>query len=176
MSRTLNKVQLIGRLGGDPQMRYTASGVPVTTFSIATNRQWQDKDGMLHEEADWHNIVAWDKLAQTCADYLTKGLLVYVEGRLQYRSWEYEGQMRYRTEIVATNMMMLDPKSTAVNNGTNGLQSIEEPEPVMEMETRSQRTTPSRAPVAASVVAEKPGRPSRAAVLEAEEDPDDLPF
>src|SRR5438067_9296387 len=114
MSRTLNKVQLIGRLGGDPQMRYTSSGVPVVSFSLATNRQWQDKDGSLREETDWHNIVAWDKLAQICAEHLTKGRLVYIEGRLQYRSWEFEGQTRYKTEIVATDMLILDSKGAPV--------------------------------------------------------------
>src|ERR1041384_4408953 len=109
MSRTLNRVQLIGRLGADPQMKYTSSGAPVTTFSVATNRQWQDKEGNLREEADWHNIVAWDKLAQTCAEFLSKGRLVYIEGRLQTRSWEgNDGQTRYKTEVNATDMLMLD--------------------------------------------------------------------
>src|SRR5215210_1415577 len=100
MSRTLNKVQLIGRLGGDPQLKYTQSGTAVATFSLATNRQWQGKDGTSREETDWHNVVAWDKLAQTCGEYLTKGRLVFIEGRIQYSTWEYQGQTRYKTEIV----------------------------------------------------------------------------
>src|SRR5438105_1963433 len=112
-SRTLNRVQLIGRLGGDPQMRYTSTGTAVATFSLATNRQWQGKDGNLQEETDWHSIVTWEKLAQMCSEYLTKGRLVYVEGRLQTRSWEAEGQTRYKTEIVASDVLFLDPKGAA---------------------------------------------------------------
>src|SRR5919201_5341442 len=114
MSRTLNKVQLIGRLGGDPELRYTQSGMARTTFSLATNRAWQDKDGSQREETDWHSIVAWDKLAQNCAEYLSKGRLVYIEGRLQYRSWEFEGKTGTKSEIVALDMLILDSKPNGV--------------------------------------------------------------
>jgi single-strand DNA-binding protein len=108
MARSLNKVQLIGRLGADPEMRYTGSGMPVTTFSLATNRQWTDREGNAQEETDWHNIVAWDRLAQICNEHLAKGRLVYVEGRLRTRTYEANGQKQYRTEIVASDMLMLD--------------------------------------------------------------------
>ena len=86
MSKTLNKVMLIGRLGKDPEMRYTQSGTAVTSFTLATNRYGMAPDGTRQEETDWHSIVAWDKLAETCNQILTKGRLVYVEGRLQTRS------------------------------------------------------------------------------------------
>jgi single-strand DNA-binding protein len=171
MSRTLNKVQLIGRLGADPQMKYTTSGVPVTTFSVATNRQWSDKEGNLREETDWHNIVAWDKLAQTCAEYLTKGRLVYIEGRLQTRSWEFEGRTQYKTEIIAYDMLMLDTKSTPT-----GELEQEQPAPIQEPVAIRPSSRQSAAPVAASAGAARPSRPSRTATLEAEEDPEDLPF
>lgn len=108
MARSLNKVLLIGRLGGDPEMRYTSSGMPVTTFSLATNRQWTDREGNAQEETDWHNVVAWDRLAQICNEHLAKGRLIYLEGRLRTRTYEANGQKQYRTEIVASDMVMLD--------------------------------------------------------------------
>ncbi len=120
MSKTLNKVTLIGRLGKDPEMKYIPSGVAVTKFSLATNRYTKPQDAGTQgqEETDWHNVVAWDKLADTCNQYLHKGSLVYIEGRLQTRSWEQDGQKRYMTEIIAGTMIMLDPKeSDATGNG-----------------------------------------------------------
>src|SRR5438477_9770976 len=92
MSRTLNKVQLIGRLGGDPELRYTQSGMARTTFSLATNRAWQDKDGSQREETDWHSIVAWDKLAQNCAEYLSKGRLDSFKAPPTTRPWRFRGR------------------------------------------------------------------------------------
>src|SRR5436305_9648647 len=123
-------------------MKYTPSGTPVTTFSVATNRQWKDADGSLREETDWHNIVAWDALAQTCAEYLAKGRLVYIEGRLQTRSWEAEGRTNYKTEIIARDMLILDSKGTAIADGTNQPQAvIREQEPVVEPRNRGQAPT-----------------------------------
>lgn len=110
MARTLNKVQLIGHLGGDPEMHTTSNGSQRTTFSLATNRQWAGKDGTLNTETDWHNIVAWDTLGETCAAHLRKGRLVYIEGRLSNRAWESNGQKYQRTEVVASDMLMLDPR------------------------------------------------------------------
>lgn len=112
--KSLNKVILIGNLGKDPELRYTNSGVPVGTFSLATNEQWKDSEGNVQERTEWHNIVAWQKLAEICAEYLKKGSKVYIEGRLQTRSWEDKntGQKRYTTEIVANDMIMLDRKET----------------------------------------------------------------
>jgi len=111
MAASLNKVMLIGNVGRDPEMRYLQSGEPVTTFSLATNRRWTGADGQPHEETEWHNIVAWRKLAEQCNEYLSKGRKVYIEGRLQTRSWDGpDGQKRYRTEIVANTMQMLDQR------------------------------------------------------------------
>jgi len=110
MARTLNKVQLIGRLGADPETHTTSNGSAVTTFSLATNRQWTAQDGSLSSETDWHRIVAWGTLGDTCAEYLRKGRLIYIEGRLAYRSWETDGQKFQRAEIVASDMLILDSK------------------------------------------------------------------
>ena len=108
----LNKAMLIGRLTRDPEMRYTPSGAPVTTFSLATNRYGQGPDGEKKEYTDYHNIVVWNigkrNLAEICGQYLHKGSLVYLEGRLQTRPWEgQDGQKRYRTEVVAQTVLFL---------------------------------------------------------------------
>lgn len=110
MARDLNKVMIIGRLGADPEMRYTPSGSPVTTFRVATSRQWKDSNGETREETEWFSTVAWNKLAEICNQYLTKGTRVYIEGRLQTRSWEdtQSGQTRYKTEVIANDMIILD--------------------------------------------------------------------
>lgn len=126
MARSLNKVLLIGRLGADPEMRYTGSGMPVTTFSLATNRHWTDKEGSAQEETDWHNVVAWDRLAQICNDHLAKGRLVYLEGRLRTRTYEANGQKHYRTEIVASDMLMLDSAAGVASDQTNSRNVAEE--------------------------------------------------
>jgi len=108
MSRGLNKVMIIGRLGRDPEMRYTPSGKPVTSFSVATNRSWVNAEGERCEDTEWFNVVAWGNLAEICKQYLTKGQQVYIEGRLQTRGWEdQDGKKHYRTELVANEMIML---------------------------------------------------------------------
>lgn len=110
MARDLNKVMIIGRLGFDPEMRFTSSGSPVTTFRVAVGRQWRDSNGESHDDTEWFNVVAWNKLAEICNQYLTKGARVYVEGRLQTRSWEDQqsGQTRFKTEVIASDMIILD--------------------------------------------------------------------
>lgn len=111
MSRGLNKVMIIGRLGRDPEMRYTPSGRPVTTFSIGTNRSWNTSEGERRIETEWFNVVAWSNLAEICKQHLAKERLVYVEGRLQTRHWEdSEGNKHTTTEIVANEMIMLDER------------------------------------------------------------------
>ncbi len=112
MAKSLNKVQLIGNLGKDPELRYTTAGVAVATFTLATNESWKDQDGNLQERTEWHNIVAWRKLAEICGEWLKKGKKVYIEGRIQTRSYDDKntGAKRYITEIVAENMIMLDGK------------------------------------------------------------------
>lgn len=113
MSKSLNKVQLIGNLGRDPELKYTSAGVAVATFSIATSDSWKDQEGNTQERTEWHNIVAWRKLAEICGEWLKKGKRVYIEGRLQTRSYEKDGVKKYTTEIVADQLIMLDgaPKS-----------------------------------------------------------------
>ena len=105
---SLNKVMLIGRLGRDPEMRYTQSGTAVANFSLATDDNWRDKQGNKQERTEWHNIVAWGKLADTVNNYLKKGRQVYVEGRLQTRDWTDNANVKhYRTEIVASTVTFL---------------------------------------------------------------------
>jgi single-strand DNA-binding protein len=108
MSRGLNKVMIIGHLGRDPEMRYTPSGRPVTTFSVATTRSWNTAEGERREETEWFNVVAWGSLAEICNQHLRKGQQVYVEGRLQTRRWDDpEGKKHFATELVAKEMIML---------------------------------------------------------------------
>jgi len=109
MSRSLNKVELIGHLGKDPELRYLTSGKAVAVFSIATGEEWKDEDGKKQERTDWHNIQAWGKLAEICAQYLKKGSLVYVDGSIHTRSYDDKnGVKRYVTEIVIQKLLMLD--------------------------------------------------------------------
>ena len=112
MAKSLNKVMLIGNLGKDPELRYTTSGVAVATFTLATNESWRDQDGNTQERTEWHNIVAWRKLAEICGEWLKKGKKIYLEGRIQTRSYDDKntGTKKYITEIVADNMIMLDSK------------------------------------------------------------------
>lgn len=109
MSRGLNKVLIIGRLGRDPEMRYTPSGRPVTTFNVASTRSWTSSDGEKHTETEWFNVVAWGSLAEICKQYLAKNKRVYIEGRLQTRHWEdNNGIKRNSTEVVANEMIVLE--------------------------------------------------------------------
>jgi single-strand DNA-binding protein len=112
MSRSVNKVFLIGNLGRDPELRYTPSGTPVANFSLATSERWKNADGELQEHTEWHNIVAWRRLAEIAGEYLHKGSKVYIEGKIRSRSWEgQDGQKRFRTEIMVDNLMLLDARS-----------------------------------------------------------------
>jgi single-strand DNA-binding protein len=108
MGRGLNKVMIIGYLGRDPEMRYTPSGRPVTSFSVATSRTWTSAEGERREETEWFNVVAWGTLAEICKSHLSKNQQVYIEGRLQTRGWEDEsGKKHFRTELVANEMILL---------------------------------------------------------------------
>ena len=115
----INKVILVGRLGKDPEMRSTPSGQNVAKFTIATDEKYTDKAGEKQERTEWHNIVAWGKLAEICGQYLRKGKLVYIEGSIRTDSWEDKesGQKKYRTEIVANTMKMLDRKGDEGSGG-----------------------------------------------------------
>jgi len=114
----LNKAMIIGRLTADPESRTTPQGASVAAFSLATNLVWTDGSGQKQEKVEYHNIVVWRKLAEICSQYLKKGSKVYIEGRLQTRSWEgQDGVKRYRTEIVADNMIMLDRAGASAGGG-----------------------------------------------------------
>ena len=108
MGRGVNKAILVGHLGADPEVRYTANGTAVARFNMATSESYTDKDGNRQDKTEWHRIVAWKKLAEICGQYLTKGRLVYIEGSLRTTSWEKDGVKRYTTEIVARDIQMLD--------------------------------------------------------------------
>lgn len=118
---SVNKVILVGNLGADPEMRYTAGGTAVCRLSVATSRRYTDKQGNRQEETAWHRVDVWGKMAETCAQYLSKGRQVYIEGRLKYGSYEKDGVKHYTTDIVAENMQML--------GSPGGRGQSQEPEP-----------------------------------------------
>ena len=116
----VNKAILIGRLGKDPEVRYTPDGAMVTNFNLATDEQWKDKNGEKVQKTEWHRIVTFGKLAEICGNYLVKGKLIFVEGRIQTRSWEdKDGVKRFTTEIIASNMQMLDSKAQSKANDSS---------------------------------------------------------
>ncbi|MBW1913749.1 MAG: single-stranded DNA-binding protein [Deltaproteobacteria bacterium] len=118
----VNKVILVGRLGRDPEVRYTPSGSAVANFSMATSEEWKDKDtGEKQERTEWHRIVAWRRLGEICGEYLSKGSQIYIEGRLQTREWEdRDGNKKYTTEIIAQSMQMLDSPKKEGNTASGG--------------------------------------------------------
>jgi single-strand DNA-binding protein len=122
MPGTVNRVILVGRLGKDPEIRSLPSGTSVTKFSIATDERFTDKSGEKQERTEWHNIVAWGKLAEICGQYLRKGKLVFIEGSIRTDSWDDKetGVKKYRTEIIAQNMQMLDKKGDDEGGGYSG--------------------------------------------------------
>jgi len=136
MAKSLNKVMLIGNLTRDPEMRYTPAGTAVCTFGVATNRSWTTDSGEKKDEADFHNIVAWNKLAEICAQLLKKGRKVYVEGRLQTRSWQgTDGTQKQRTEVVINDMVILDKREDtgeAIDIPEQGIEPQVSPEEVKE--------------------------------------------
>lgn len=128
MSYGLNKVMIIGNLGKEPEMRYTPSGRPVTTFTVAVSRSWNTADGERHTETEWFNVVAWGKLAEICKQYLNKGQQVYVEGRLQTRRWEDKEGVKHNTvELVANEMMMLGDRREAAHTAAGEEPAAGEP-------------------------------------------------
>ena len=120
MARGINKVMLIGNLGRDPETRYAQSGSAVTRFSIATSESWRDKaSGEMQERTEWHNVVCFARLAEIAGEYLRKGSKVYIEGSLRTSSWEADGQKKYRTEVNARELQMLDSRGGADAGGTS---------------------------------------------------------
>ncbi|WP_457576534.1 single-stranded DNA-binding protein [Desulfomarina sp.] len=114
----INKVILVGNLGSDPELRYTQSGTAVATLSVATNRRWKDRDGNPQEETEWHRVIVWAQSAEFCSNYLSKGMKVYVEGRLQTRKWQDQnGNDRYTTEIIASTIQNLTPRNSDFGGG-----------------------------------------------------------
>lgn len=125
----VNKVLLIGRLGRDPEVRYTPDGTAIANFSIATSEEWKDKKtGEKQERTEWHRIVAFRRLGEICGEYLSKGRQVYIEGRLQTRDWQdKDGNKRYTTEIVASQMQMLGSRDMGDNSGASGFKKNDIP-------------------------------------------------
>ena len=117
--KSLNKVQLIGNLGKDPEVKYTPSGTPVAKITLATNERFKDKDGQWQDRTEWHNVVLWQRLAEIAGEYLKKGGKVYIEGRLQTHSWEDKqtNQKKYMTEVVASDLILLSGRSEGGEGG-----------------------------------------------------------
>lgn len=139
MARGVNKVILIGNLGADPELRYTGSGTAVCNMRLATNESYKDANGDLVEKTEWHNVVAWARLAEICGEYLKKGSQVYFEGSLQTRQWEdKEGQTRYTTEVKAREMMMLSDR------GAGGGGSYDRSNEYDQSQPRPQQQRPQR--------------------------------
>lgn len=132
--KSLNKVQLIGNLTRDPELKYTPTGAAVATISLATNRSWTTETGEKKEEADFHRLVAWNKLAEICGQLLKKGRKIYVEGRLSTRSWQdKDGSTKYMTEVILSDMILLDSKGSGESNEIGGeSQEFNVPEEVEE--------------------------------------------
>lgn len=179
MSKDLNKVQLTGRLGADPEMRFTPQGHAVTTFRVASNRSWRTAEGETHEDTEWFRVVAWNKLAEICNQWLSKGSRVYVEGRMQTRQWQdQDGQSRSMSEIIANDMIILDTRRDAA--GTPQDDAVAEPAPTPIVSAPAARQ-PARAPAPAAPAAQPRAavRAARVAPLprgKAAFEEEDLPF
>lgn len=156
MAGSINKVILIGRLGKDPELKYTPSGVPMAKFSLATDESFKDRNGEMQKRTEWHNIVAWQKLAEICGEYLTKGKLVYIEGRIQSRQWEDQDKnKRTAYDIVAQRMQMLGSKADS---------------------ERSSATTPRAAAASAGTPEENPPGPEPSSLPPSDITDEDIPF
>ena len=124
MAKSVNKVILIGNLGKDPEVKYTPSGTPVAKFSLATNERFKDKAGEWQDRTEWHNIVAWQRLAEIVGEYVKKGQKVYIEGRIQTRSWDdKDGQKKYMTEIIANDLVLLGGRGESGDHEGGGSRS-----------------------------------------------------
>ncbi|MBK9715465.1 MAG: single-stranded DNA-binding protein [Kouleothrix sp.] len=147
MARDLNKVQMTGRLGADPEMRYTPQGHAVTTFRAASNRSWRTSEGESHEDTEWFRVVAWNRLAEICNQWLAKGSRVFVEGRMQTRQWQdQEGQTRYLTEVIASDVIILDGRREGQPASQGDDAARAEPEPAAPDQPRD--SAPAERPAA----------------------------
>lgn len=168
MARSLNKVELIGNLTRDPELRYTPQGTPVCSFGLATNRSWVTDSGEKKEEAEFHRIVAWNKLAELCSQLLTKGRKIYVEGRLANRSWTgQDGAQRNITEIVISDMIILDSRREGVEAPVHD----DIPEYVHEAPVDAEANVKEKAKSESKVKPE-----SKKEEASEEVNPDDIPF
>ncbi|HEY0069167.1 MAG TPA: single-stranded DNA-binding protein [Chloroflexia bacterium] len=166
MSGGLNKVMIIGNLGKDPEMKYTQQGTPITSFSVAVSRTWKGPDGSSQEETEWFRVVAWERLAEQCNEFLRKGRKVFIEGRLKTREWTgQDGQKRFTTEVVATSMILLDPKQGGGDYSGGGGNSY-----------REERQAPARQGAGAGAGGGAAGGFGTSYDDEADLDVDDIPF
>jgi single-strand DNA-binding protein len=178
MARSLNRVQLIGNLTRDPELRYTPNGNAVCTFGLATNRTWTTDSGEKREEVDFHRIVSWNKLAELCSQFLVKGRKVYVEGRLSTRNWTaQDGTQKSTTEVVIDDMILLDSKQSS--GGQHAARSEEAGEPGPELE--EEQPPVSKAAHAEKSKVEKPAKKEEPEQKnddggDEEVAPDDIPF
>jgi len=131
MPKSVNKVILVGNLGKDPEVKYTPSGKPVAKFSLATNERFKDRGGEWQERTEWHDVVAWQRLAEIVGEYVSKGSRVYIEGKLQTSSWEdrQSGERKYRTEIVARDLVLLGPRQNGNGGQSTAHHNSEQAEP-----------------------------------------------
>jgi single-strand DNA-binding protein len=175
MARSLNRAQLIGNLTRDPELRYTPNGTAVCSFGLATNRSWKTDSGEKHDEAEFHNIVAWNKLADLCSQFLVKGRKIYVEGRIATRTWTgQDGAQRNRTEIIISDMLLLDSRRPTAEGQESAAKEPEVPaqttptESVSKPEKDEKKTKTEPKP-------DKPVKPANANESD-EVAPDDIPF
>lgn len=171
MARSLNRVQLIGNLTRDPELRYTPQGTAVCSFSIATNRSWTTDSGEKKDEADFHRIVAWNKLAELCSQFLAKGRKVYVEGRLTTRNWTgQDGAQKSTTEVIISDMILLD------SSGRGAGVSAKSSEPEEEVQVSPQDDEPKSKPKEKKVAKKEQEEAPVEEVSKEEVAPDDIPF
>ena len=132
MAKSVNKVILVGNVGQDPEVKYTPSGVAVARVSLATNERFKDKNGQWQDRTEWHCIVAWQRLAEIVGEYVRKGTKLYIEGKLQTTSWQdrQSGEKKYRTEIVARDIMLLGSRENAEKGTIESSKEMSRPEPV----------------------------------------------
>lgn len=174
MARSLNRVQLIGNLTRDPELRYTPNGTAVCSFGLATNRSWKTDSGEKHDEAEFHNIIAWNKLAELCSQFLVKGRKVFVEGRLATRSWTgQDGAQRNRTEIVISDMILLDSRRPEGEVGAQSAVPVGQPVEKISKESASSEADAKKTKKeeVAGAKKEKIAEPPVEEVV-----PDDIPF
>ena len=171
--RSLNKVMLIGNLTRDPELRYTPSGTAVCSLGIATNRAWTTESGEKKEETEFHRVVAWNKLAELCSQLLTKGRKVFVEGRLQTRSWQaQDGTQKISTEIVIDDMIILDSRRVGIGEGMGVRPGTEHTE--TNTQPAATQSNPSPAPTTVSDTGGTP--PTEKTAKNEDINPDDIPF